>query len=169
MGKKSRSGSGMNIPDHISVSLETFFWDKNSLILWCGYGTGIRNLLDPGSGMEKFGSGINIPDPQHSLLRSLAAALSSLFKSFLTWLYFRIASEAVPNPYIMIWKISSESGIDHSGSTTHRQCCGTVTIFYDSGSDFWKVMVSVPTFEKLWFRFRLLKSYGSGSVSISRP
>jgi hypothetical protein len=35
------------------------------------------------------------------------------------------------------------------------QCCGTVTIFYGSGSDFWK----------LWFRFRfqLLKSYGSGS------
>jgi hypothetical protein len=26
MGKKSRSGSGMNIPDHISESLETVFW-----------------------------------------------------------------------------------------------------------------------------------------------
>jgi hypothetical protein len=47
------------------------------------------------------------------------------------------------------------------------QCCGTVTIFTDP----------VPTFEKLWFRFRLLKklwfrfrfllleSYGSGSGS----
>jgi hypothetical protein len=31
-----------------------------------------------------------------------------------------------------------------------------LTIFYGSGSDFRKVMVpvSVPTFEKLWFRFR---------------
>jgi hypothetical protein len=29
MGKKSRSGSGMNIPDHISESLE-IFWDKNT-------------------------------------------------------------------------------------------------------------------------------------------
>ncbi len=31
------------------------------------------------------------------------------------------------------------------------QCCGTVTIFYGSGSDFWKVMVPVPvpTFEKV--------------------
>ncbi len=52
-------------------------------------------------------------------------------------------------------------------------CCGTVTNFYGSGSDFWKVMVPVPvpTFEKLWFRFRflLVKSYGSGSSSISRP
>jgi hypothetical protein len=28
MGKKSRSVSGMNIPDHISESLETSFWDK---------------------------------------------------------------------------------------------------------------------------------------------
>ncbi len=47
------------------------------------------------------------------------------------------------------------------------QCCGTVTIFYGSGSDFWKVMVPVPTFdkvmvpvpvptfEKFQFRFRL--------------
>ncbi len=40
------------------------------------------------------------------------------------------------------------------------QCCGTVTIYYGSGSgsgsDFWKVLfpVPVPTFEKLWFRFR---------------
>jgi hypothetical protein len=30
MGKKSRSGSGMNIPDHISKSLETICWVKNS-------------------------------------------------------------------------------------------------------------------------------------------
>jgi hypothetical protein len=28
MGKKSRSGSWMNIPDHISESLETTFWVK---------------------------------------------------------------------------------------------------------------------------------------------
>jgi hypothetical protein len=30
MGKNSRSGSGMNIPDHISESLETFFGVKNT-------------------------------------------------------------------------------------------------------------------------------------------
>ncbi len=37
------------------------------------------------------------------------------------------------------------------------QCCGTVTIYYGSGSG--------SDFEKLpvWFRFQLLKSYGSGS------
>ncbi len=48
------------------------------------------------------------------------------------------------------------------------QCCGTVTIFYGSGSNFWKVMVPVPvptfetvmvpvpvsTYKKLRFRFR---------------
>jgi hypothetical protein len=28
-------------------------------------GSGILLTLDLGSGMEKFGSGINIPDPQH--------------------------------------------------------------------------------------------------------
>jgi hypothetical protein len=32
MGKKSRSGSGMNILDHISESLETMFWVKNYII-----------------------------------------------------------------------------------------------------------------------------------------
>ncbi len=31
----------------------------------------------------------------------------------------------------------------------YRQCCGTVTIFYGSGSDFWKDIVPVPTFEKV--------------------
>ncbi len=33
-GKKSKSGSGMNIPDNISESLETIFWLKylNSLM-----------------------------------------------------------------------------------------------------------------------------------------
>jgi hypothetical protein len=58
MGKKSGSGSWMNIPDHISESLETIFWVK------------ILKFFDadPGSAMEKNsdpGSGINIPDPQH--------------------------------------------------------------------------------------------------------
>jgi hypothetical protein len=62
MGKKSGSGSGMNIPDHISQSLEKIFWVK---VLWCGSGMkkivfGIRDgkNSDPGPG-------INIPDPQH--------------------------------------------------------------------------------------------------------
>jgi hypothetical protein len=56
MGKKSGSGSGMNNPDHISECLETiFFWVK------------ILKFFDadPGSGIEKFGSWINIPDSQH--------------------------------------------------------------------------------------------------------
>jgi hypothetical protein len=52
--KKSRSGSGMNIPDHIFEGLETIFCLNNPLILWCGSGSGIQNLFDPGSGMEKF-------------------------------------------------------------------------------------------------------------------
>jgi hypothetical protein len=33
MGKKSKSGSGMNIPDHVSERLETIFWVKNTSIL----------------------------------------------------------------------------------------------------------------------------------------
>jgi hypothetical protein len=55
MGKKSGSGSGMNNPDHISESLETIFKYLFSF-MW------IRDEKF-GSGMEKFGSGKNIPDP----------------------------------------------------------------------------------------------------------
>jgi hypothetical protein len=55
MGKKSGSASGMNNPDHISEILDTIF--------------GVKTLkffnADPGAGRKKFGSGINIPDPQN--------------------------------------------------------------------------------------------------------
>jgi hypothetical protein len=50
MGKKPGSGSGTNNPDDIFESLETIFWVK-------------KFFDDPG--WKKFGSGINIPDPQH--------------------------------------------------------------------------------------------------------
>jgi hypothetical protein len=55
MSKKSGSGSGINNPDHISERLETIF-ELNYLnsLMW---------IRDPG--WKKFGSGINIPDPQH--------------------------------------------------------------------------------------------------------
>jgi hypothetical protein len=56
----------MNIPDHISESLGKIFVVR-ILKSWFGSESGIRNLFDPGSGMEKFGSGINIPDPQHCI------------------------------------------------------------------------------------------------------
>jgi hypothetical protein len=48
----------MNNSDNISESLETIFWVKILKFF----------EADPGSGMKKFGSGINIPpipDPQH--------------------------------------------------------------------------------------------------------
>ncbi len=44
-GYKIRFGSGMNIPDHISESLEATFL--------CGRGSEIFLTLDPESGMEK--------------------------------------------------------------------------------------------------------------------
>ncbi len=67
MGKKSISGSGMIILDHISESLETIIWVQNSKFFYGDpdTGSGIFLTLDPGYGREKFGSGINISDPQH--------------------------------------------------------------------------------------------------------
>ncbi len=52
-------------PDHISRSLVTIFCVKNTKILCCWSGSVIWCFSDPGSGMEKFGSEINIRDPQH--------------------------------------------------------------------------------------------------------
>jgi hypothetical protein len=54
VGKKTGSRSGMNNPDHISESLEKSF-----------LGYKILKFFDADQGWKKFGSGINIPDPQH--------------------------------------------------------------------------------------------------------
>ncbi len=67
-GKKSGSGmSKMSISDNFSESLVTDFWVKNTL--WCGWGTELRELFDPGSKMEKFGSGIR--HKNHFLIREM--------------------------------------------------------------------------------------------------
>jgi hypothetical protein len=51
------SGSRMNIPDHMSESLESIFGLKYCTVLrflcGCGSGSGIRNLFDPGSGIRE--------------------------------------------------------------------------------------------------------------------
>jgi hypothetical protein len=60
MGKKS--GSGINIPYHFSGSLETVLELKILIFFDADPESGIFLTLDSGSGMEKFGSGINIPD-----------------------------------------------------------------------------------------------------------
>ncbi len=62
MGKKSGSGSVMNNQDHIFEGLETFFGVKIPVLKFFAADPGCKKL---GSGMENFGSGINIPDPQH--------------------------------------------------------------------------------------------------------
>jgi hypothetical protein len=46
MGKKSRSGSRMNIPDHISESLETIFGLKILKIFLCGSGIFLSWIRD---------------------------------------------------------------------------------------------------------------------------
>jgi hypothetical protein len=67
MGKNRDPGSGswMNIPDHISESLEKIF-GLNILEFFYADpdpGSWIFLTLDPG--WKKFESGINIPDRQH--------------------------------------------------------------------------------------------------------
>jgi hypothetical protein len=67
MDKKSRSGSGINIPDHIFPRAYKQLFGFKILKFFDADpdpGSGIVFTLDPGSRMEKFGSGIDIPDPQ---------------------------------------------------------------------------------------------------------
>ncbi len=64
--EKIWSGSGMNILDHFSESLETVFCVKNTL--WCGSGICLTLDRDPVWKNSDTGSGINIPDPQHCLI-----------------------------------------------------------------------------------------------------
>ncbi len=66
MGKKSRSGSGMNVPDHISESLETIFW-VILIIFRLKYLNFLMRMRIRIQDTEIFdpGSGINIPDSHH--------------------------------------------------------------------------------------------------------
>jgi hypothetical protein len=60
-------GSGINIPDHIFESLVKIL--GLNLVKFSDAdmdpGSGIFLTVNPGSRREKFGFGINIPDPQH--------------------------------------------------------------------------------------------------------
>jgi hypothetical protein len=68
MGKKSRFGSGMNIPDNISESLETIFWVKILQFFDADADRGSGNLFVPGSGLEKNRiRDKQIPDPNTAL------------------------------------------------------------------------------------------------------
>ncbi len=70
----------MNIPDHNSESLETFF-GLNKILKFFDPGSG--NLFNPGSGIRDRkhsdpGSGIKIPDPQHCSTRTNYYSYSGL-------------------------------------------------------------------------------------------
>jgi hypothetical protein len=58
MGKKSRSGpgSGMNIPDHISESIEKIFGLKNMVLKFFDADSGSGIFLTLDLGWKKFGS-----------------------------------------------------------------------------------------------------------------
>jgi hypothetical protein len=66
-GKKLDSGSRINIPDHVSKSLEKNFWSKNSYIRWCWFG--IRNLFDPEWKNSDPGSGMFIRNTGRKYLK----------------------------------------------------------------------------------------------------
>jgi hypothetical protein len=72
MGKKSGTVSGMNNPDHLFESLEMTF-----------LGFKILKFFDADPGWKKFGSGINIPDPQDCLI--IQYLLFYMFRAYPSW------------------------------------------------------------------------------------
>jgi hypothetical protein len=64
-GKKSGSGSGTNYPYQIFESLETIFWVKIFKFFDADPVSGMENIRIRYPGCKKFGSGINITEPQH--------------------------------------------------------------------------------------------------------
>ncbi len=69
-GLKSRFGSGMNISDHIFKGLETIFWVKILKFFDADPDSWIFLTLDPGFGVEKFGSGIRDKHPGSATLKT---------------------------------------------------------------------------------------------------
>jgi hypothetical protein len=70
MGRKSSSGSGIRDEQH-----RTYFLELRNHFLGLKYFNSLMRIRDPGlrqfgSGMEKVGSGINIPDQHYSKRRS---------------------------------------------------------------------------------------------------
>ncbi len=68
MGKKSRCGSGMNFPDHITENLETIFGSKIPS-LWRGSGSGIQIFLTRDAGWNTGfnpGFGLRVPHYRYS-------------------------------------------------------------------------------------------------------
>jgi hypothetical protein len=88
MGEKSGSGSGMNNSNHISESLETIFLVK------------ILKFFDADPGWQKFGSGINIPDPQHCYNQSKMCTFkqncSRYLQFHLTAFFTNLSPEFIP-------------------------------------------------------------------------
>ncbi len=77
-----------------------FFYPGSRIILWCG--SRIRNLFDPGSGMEIFGSGIYIPDPQHWAILMVSVLARQRF-------------DADPDRTSFLWRSGSVSSFTHVG------------------------------------------------------
>jgi hypothetical protein len=65
MGKKSGSGSRVNNQDHISESSEKFFWVKMFKFFDADQVSEKEKIRIRDLGWKKYGSRINIPDPQH--------------------------------------------------------------------------------------------------------
>jgi hypothetical protein len=91
LGKKTRSGSEMNIRDHIFESSETIFWVKILKLFYLRSG----NLFEPGFGMEKFGSGIRDKHPGSATLQRFCHRLRFLSFPFFLLVCSR-SSSSVP-------------------------------------------------------------------------
>jgi hypothetical protein len=87
MNKKSRSGSGMNIPYHVSESLETIFGFNSLLRMRIRIRDTIIFLtLDPG--WKKFGSGTKQPEYETLAVTFLDFDAPAFLLAYCLFLFF---------------------------------------------------------------------------------
>jgi hypothetical protein len=88
----------MNNPDHISESLETIFWVK------------ILKFFDADPGWKKFGSGRDIPDPQHCKIIFSTVSMDLFFNMKLDNGTRRWDERQVPDSYRVVTSIRFKLG-----------------------------------------------------------
>ncbi len=95
---KSESGSGIWIRD---AQPGSYFLGLRNHFFGLKYLNSLMRIRDPA--WRKFGSGINIPDPQHWLAECFCCASTSIrIRNFLMWVRFRIYG-SVPVPGRCLW------------------------------------------------------------------
>ncbi len=102
---------------------------KYTEILLCGSGSGILSALDPGWEKSDPGSWINIPDPEHCLIRIAGPQISLLCRKYKqAWEFFDLFASVMPSwdqckaVFFLFFRLCSDvQNCDHSAPSQNKQ------------------------------------------------